>query len=110
MSIWKGIGIALLSLLVIFLIIFVLNEFEIFGVKFWGVRKANVQREVFEQSQSYVEGKRQDLIKYHHEWVNADSSSKKIIENTIRNSFSQFDENQIKDTELYDFLKRIKYN
>ena len=91
--------------------IFIVNEFEIFGIKFWGIRKANAEREVFEQTQSYVEGKRQELIKYHHEWVSADKDSKKTIEATIRMSFANFDEKKLVDfPELYDFLKKIKYN
>ena len=91
-------------------LVFLANEFEIFGVKFWGVRKENARREVFEQTQSYVEGKRQELVKLHHEWMQADEPSKKAIENTIRMSFANFDENKLQDTpELYTFLKRIKY-
>ena len=38
----------------LFALIFLANEFSIFGVKFWGVRKENARREVFEQTQSYV--------------------------------------------------------
>lgn len=95
----------------LFLLIFLANEFSIFGVKFWGVRKENARREVFEQTQSYVEGKRQELIKLHHEWVEASSDSKKTIEFTIRMNFANFNEDYVKDfPELYQFLKQIKYN
>jgi len=95
------------SILALFVLIFLANEFEIFGVKFWGVRKENAKREVFEQTQSYVEGKRQDLVRYHHEWVNADEDSKKSIEATIRVSFANFDESKITNPEMYGFLHRI---
>lgn len=99
------------AILGFFALIFLANEFEIFGTKFWGVRKENARREVFEQTQSYVEGKRQELIKLHHEWVNADDASKKAIESTIRMTFSNFDENKYLTDfpELYGFLKSIKY-
>lgn len=75
-----------------------------------GVRKENVRREIFEQTQSYVEGKRQDLIKYHHEWVNASEEDKISIEFTIRQSFSQFSEDKYlaDQPDLYNFLKMVK--
>ena len=74
---WQQIALGVLAFLAL---IVVVNEFEIAGLKFWGVRKENVRREIFEQTQSYVEGKRQDLIKYHHEWVNASDEDKIAIE------------------------------
>lgn len=89
---------------------FAANEFEIFGIKFWGVRKENARREIFEQTQSYVEGKRQELIKLHHEWMKSDSTSKIAIESTIRMNFANFDEKKVSDfPELYNFLIGIKY-
>ena len=95
------------SIIAIFAMIFLANEFEIFGVRFWGVRKACAQREVFEQSQSYVEGKRQELVKLHHEWIKADDESKKAIESTIRISFANFDSGKITDPDMNLFLHRI---
>lgn len=91
----------------LFLLIFLANEFEIFGVRFWGVRKENARREVFEQTQSYVEGKRQELVKYHHEWVNATPDDKLAIESTIRQSFANFDKEKITDPQLYNFLNTV---
>ena len=106
----KYIGIGILCLVLFFGLIFAVNEFQIFGIKFWGVRTENAKREVFEQTQSYVEGKRQELVKLHHEWMSADKDSKIAIESTIRMSFSNFDENKLQDTpELYSFLYKIKY-
>jgi len=97
------------SIIGLFALIFAANEFEIFGTRFWGVRKANAQREVFENTQSYVEGKRQELIKLHHEWNKASADDRIAIEATIRMNFANFDENKIEQPELYSFLKTIKY-
>ena len=92
----------------LFAIIFAANEFEIFGVKFWGVRKENARREVFEQTQSYYDGKRQQLTKYHHEWKSADKDLKKSIEATIRSSFTGKDLKIFQDDPiLYGFLSDI---
>lgn len=101
--------ITLSSIVGLFLLIVIANEFSIFGTRFWGVRQENARREVFEQSQSYVEGKRQELIKLHHEWQKAGADEKTAIEATIRMNFANFDENKIEQSELYSFLKTIKY-
>ena len=88
------------------------------GVKYWsvfetktvGVSQSNARREVFEQTQSFVEGKRQDLIKYHYEWQKAKIEDKTIIESTVRISMANVDDKVIANSpELYDFLKKCKY-
>lgn len=94
----------------LFLLVFLANEFEIFGVRYWGVRKEDARREVFEQTQSYVEGKRQELVKLHHEWGKASKEDKPAIEATIRHSFSNFDPEKIQQQELRNFLEKILYN
>ena len=108
MKVWQQITLGILGFLVF---IFIANEFTIFGTKFWGVRKENARREVFEQTQSYVEGKRQDLIKYHHEWAVAPEEDKLAIETVIRQQFANFDEDAYLDNqpELRSFLKTVKY-
>jgi hypothetical protein len=105
----KIFGYVVLAILGLALLTFGANEFSIFGTKFWDVRKENARREVFEQSQSYVEGKRQELIKLHHEWNKASVDDRVAIEATIRMSFANFDENKIQESELYSFLYAIKY-
>ena len=96
------------SILALFILIFLANEFEIFGIKFWGVRKENARREVFEQTQSYVESKRVDLAKYHHEWVIAKTpEDKTAIEAVVRQTFANFDPEQIKDPVLNSFLRDV---
>ena len=67
----------------------------------------NASREVFEQTQSYVEGKRQELVKLHHDWAKSDSDGKKDIEATVRVSFANFDQSKIEDPEMCSFLHRI---
>jgi len=89
---------------------FGLGYLGVIGTKTVGKAQQNANREVFEQTQSYVEGKRQELIKLHHEWIKADADSKIAIEATIRSSFANFDESKIEHPELYNFLKTVKYN
>ena len=79
--------------------------FDVFYTKTVGKAQQNANREVFEQSQSFIEGKRQELTKYHHEWVmDKDQTDKLAIESTIRSDFANFDENKIIDPELHQWL------
>lgn len=101
------VGKILLGIVLFIVMIFAINQFEIFGIKFWGTQRENARREVFENSQSYVEGKRQELSKFHHEWVNADADSKITIEYTIRQNFANFDRTYITDPQMYSFLNEV---
>ena len=70
----------------------------------------NANREVFEQTQSYIEGKREDLAKYNHEWRKSDAEGRKAVEALIRQQFANFDEEKIIDPDLHEFLHWIMHN
>ena len=99
---------SLLGLLIIIGLGFGLGYTDIFYTKTVGKAKENARREVFEQTQSYVEGKRQELLKLHHEWMQSDEKDKLTIESLIRQSFANFDDTKIEDPMLYQFLREIK--
>jgi len=82
--------------------------FDVFYTKTVGKAKKDAQREVFESTQSYVEGKRQEAVKYRLEYMRADSTDKKAIQTMISQSFSNFDENKLSD-ELRNFIHDMKY-
>ena len=85
--------------------------FGVYQTKTVGKAQQNADREVFEQTQSYVEGKRQELTKDYHEWINAKSDDKLAIEAVVRSSFANFDEEKYLSDgypELYKFLKNVK--
>ena len=71
--------------------------------------KENAKREVFEQTQSYVEGKRQAALKYYKEYQQADESSKQGLKNIIAQDFANFDEDKYLTGELRNFIKDCKY-
>jgi len=105
----KTSGKVTLVILALVLSVFLINEFQIFGIKFWGVRTENAKREVFEETKSYNQGMEQDLVRIHHEWVLAKSEDKPAIESTIRLRFGSYDEEKINSLELRNFLREIKY-
>jgi cytochrome c biogenesis factor len=90
------------------LLVFLTNELEIFGIKFWGVRKENVKREVFEQTQSYVQGKIQELTKYRLEYNKAkDEDEREYYRETAITSMANVDENKL-PADLRQFLNELK--
>ena len=82
--------------------------FGVFQTKTVGKAQQNADRKVFENTQSYVEGKRQELQKDYHEWLNAKPDDRLALESVIRISFANFDEEQYLTGDLYNFLKKIK--
>jgi hypothetical protein len=83
--------------------------FDIYYTKTIGKEKQNVQREVFEQTQSYVEGKRQEALKYRLEYMSTtDTTEKRAIKAMISQSFANFDEEKL-SPELRDFIYKMKY-
>jgi hypothetical protein len=74
-----------------------------------GKAQQNAETTVFRETQSFVEGKNQELLKYYREWKKASADDKKSIEATVRLSFSNISEDKILDSELQNFLKKCKY-
>lgn len=85
-----------------------------FGVgytKTVGKDQQNANREVFEETNSFTKGKRQEIIKYYKEWNEAETlEDKKAIETIVSMSLSDFDEDRfITDAKLLSWIKNVKY-
>lgn len=72
--------------------------------------KEDAKREVFENTQSYVEGKRQSALKYYKEYKQADENQKRGLKSIISQDFANFDEDKYLTGELRDFIHGCKYN
>ena len=72
--------------------------------------KENAKREVFEQTQSYIEGKRQSALKYYQEYKKTDESQKQGLKSIISQDFANFDEDKYLSGELRGFIRDCKYN
>ena len=85
--------------------------FELIGLGMFGFfapKWADAERKVFEETESYVHGKAQDLQKRYGEWIMAESEfDKTAIENLIRMEFAEFDSQDLKNEELKKFLKAV---
>lgn len=74
-----------------------------------GKAQKNAEREVFEQTQSYIEGKRQEALKFYREYQTANEVEKAAIKEMVAHSFAQFDENKL-DGKVKSFVYNCKYN
>lgn len=71
-------------------------------------QKESVRREVFENTRSFNEAKKQDLLKYRYEYIKSGKEEKEAIASTIRQMYADYDESRL-PVELRDFLHEIKY-
>lgn len=81
------------------------NTYGLFSYGFFAPKKENIRRHVFENTQSYVQGKIQDLSNYKLQMdTTKDVASKAAITAVIRSQFANFDINNCPD-ELKPFLQ-----
>lgn len=100
----KKITIALTSLVGCIFIVFLLELGGLQWSEYFNPKHENVKRKVFEQTQSYVLGKRQDLANYFRQYQGEDEAGKKSIEQLIGMQFADFPADKINNIRLRQFL------
>jgi len=84
--------------------------FDVVMIKTVGKAKQNAKREVYETSQSYIEGKRQEAVKQYSEYLKDETQEDKdAIKNIVGMSFANFDEALLQDKVLQEFIRSCKY-
>jgi hypothetical protein len=75
----------------------------------FGVKSANIDRQIYEESASYVKGVAKDLSDYRFQLNKTDDEvERKAIIQLINSRFSDFDPNQLRDPELAQFLRDVR--
>jgi hypothetical protein len=75
-----------------------------------GKAQQNAQREVFENTQSYVEGKRQEAIKFYKEYREAKTDAdKNAIKMMVSQNFANFDQDKYLEEPVRTFVYNCKY-
>ena len=102
------------SLVVLILFAGMIYGFGWFGVgykKTVGKELQKVDREIYEEMNSFTKAKRQEIIKAYKEYNNAETETeKKAIAKILSLSLADFDEDKfIKDKDLLQFVKQVKY-
>lgn len=96
MKVLKIIGIIISILVIIFLLQYLL----IGNMSFFNPKIENTKREVYENTQSYVEGKRQAITKYYQEWKFSKSDNdKETIKQVVLQEFANFDLDKLSPTQ-----------
>ncbi len=86
--------------------LFGLEYLGLFNYKFFEPKYENVRRQVFENTQSYVEGKRQEIIKYKLEYERAKTKQEKeAIRYTILETTANLNLNLLSPDLKYFILK-----
>ncbi len=110
MSILKGIGAALVALSALALVVFVMELAGLANFSFFAPKYQNAERKVFENTQSYVEGKRQDLSRYRLQYLQDTTAvDREAIRSVVNEQFANFNESYLEDQpELLEFLRQMK--
>ncbi len=110
MNVIKVIGWTILFFVVLTALMFVTGTIDFGYKKVFKPAYENLDREVYENTQSFVHGKIQDLAKYKREYDAAKDNpiEQKAIEAIINQQFSQFDSKKIQDDNLRDFLIHVR--
>lgn len=96
------------SLVTMLALVFGLNYFGLVSFRFFAPKYENAKREVFENTQSFVEGKRQSLTKHYNEWRKSNDDAKSAIRMVVMQEFANFDTKQFTDTQLDWYNQMIK--
>lgn len=78
-------------------------EYELKGVAEEG------RREVFEKSRAYNAGKEQDLADYYGQYQLANDEDKKAIRGAIQMIFADYDDRNMNNVKLKQFLNEMRY-
>lgn len=109
MNPWKIVLWSVLAITMLIGLSYALGYNDVLYTRTVGKAKQNANREVFEETQSYVEGKRQEAAKLYKEYKLADTQEdKQVIENVVAQSFANFDEENLSGP-IYTFVYRCKY-
>jgi hypothetical protein len=100
--------IAFAAIVVIICLNFAFGWSDVLYTRTVGKAKQNAQREVFEETQSYVEGKRQFLNKEREEYKREkDPQSKEAIRQSILHEMANFDLTKLSNDD-YAFVQELK--
>lgn len=93
----------------IVVILFILELTGLGFFKFFRPKYENARREIFEETQSYVQGKIQQLAKLYVEYNDAETlEDKDAIKQVVIMQFAEFDAENIRETQLKLFLKNMR--
>jgi len=105
MSTGKIVFLSIAGFLGFIVIAFMLTYGGLYWKKFFAPKYESVNRQVFEETKSYVHGKNEDLAKYFEEYQRADNpKDKEVIREFVRLRFAEFKLENVNSPRLKQFL------
>lgn len=75
--------------------------------QFWAPKRANAERKVFENTQSYVQGKTEYISRLRYQYQNADGAQKESLRQLILSEASTVDNDKL-PLDLQGFIQNLK--
>lgn len=74
---------------------------------FFGPKEVAIERDIYEQSPSFVHSRVNDLARYRIEWLAASEDERAALNTLIRQQMSQLDPDAIRDPDLRSFYDTV---
>ena len=100
---------SILAFVFVVLITFVLNSVGLISYSFFGLWQANVERHIFEHSNTYVAGKAEDAAKYKFAYETAKTDAdRNAAADVIRHEFSNVDLTTFHNPSLENWIDVVR--
>ena len=83
--------------------------YKVFYTKTVEKHQRDADREVYENTVSYVQGMRQQATKLYSQWLQADESEQAKIESIVAIEFADFDVRKLENPKLERFIEQCTY-
>jgi len=107
----SGVMVAIILVVIFMMVIaFVGQAYSLWNLKFWGPKFEDAKREVWEQTDSRINGAIQQIARSQLEYLRAeDQVEKDAICATLRNMYPDITPDEIDDYRLSSFFSSCKY-
>lgn len=102
-------GVVLLAGVLMFGVGFLATGGDLLTYRFWAPKQANAQRQVFENTQSYVQGKTEFITRLRLDYESATGPQKEALRRTILTEAAQVDQAKL-PLETQIFLRQLGGN
>lgn len=109
MKVLGGIFLGIVALVVLLGLSWVFTGNEFFLYKYFAPKRAEVERQVFENTKSYNQGMIQELQNMQFEYIKATPEQKQALGSIILHRAADFDENKL-PVDLREFIKTVKHD
>jgi hypothetical protein len=103
----KIIGVVIIGSFVLCVLAFAFTGANYTTYKFWAPKQANAERVVFENTQSYVEGKSEYISRLRFQYQQADGAQKNALRTLILSEASTVDNSKL-PADVQGFIAQLK--